>query len=143
MGTVNRHGMQEPTVPTVLAMLLCDTIITDAKSQKKTLVGIFDWFTFPKLPAGLGGFSVYARLTDAEGLYIFKLRFVRLEDDKLLAEAFTDELEAKDRFGFVDLALAVPILAFERAGRYEFQLYANDVYVGRTTVTVRVKEPKE
>lgn len=130
-------------VPTVLAALLCDMIITDAATSKKTLVGIFDSFNLPGLPAQVGGFSLYARLTDAEGKYTFRVRFVRLEDDKVLAEATTNEIEATERLGFCDLAMRLPPLPLERAGRYEFQLYANDVYIGRTTVDARLIQEQQ
>lgn len=129
---------QQP-VPSVVAMLLCDSVITEAATNKKTLVGIFDHWNLVSIPSRVS-FWVYARLTDAEGPYIFSFRFVYLDKDLFLAEARTKEVQATDRLGFCDLVLQVPYLELPEVGRYEVQLYANDVYVGRTTMLVKLKQ---
>lgn len=131
---------EESSVPSVVAMLLCDKVITEAGSYKKTLVGIFDRWLLPQLPTNVGGFWVYGRLTDAAGKYVFKVRFVYLDDDKVLGEAVTDEITATDRLAFFDLAFPVPALAVEKPGLYEIQLYSNDIYIGRTTALVVLRE---
>lgn len=127
----------EPTasVPTVVAMLLCDQIITEVGTSKKTLVGVFDRCFLPEFPFKLPGFWVYARLTDAEGDYTFKLRFIYLDEEQLLAEITTIKVHAPDRLGFLDLTLPLPpLFPVPKPGRYEFQLYAEEVYIGRTTI---------
>ena len=123
-------------------MLVCDNVITEAGTNKKTLVGVFDHWNLPAIPANVPPFWVYARLTDAEGKYIFDLKFIYLDGEKRLAEARTSEISAIDRLGFIDLAIPLPFLPVEKAGRYEVQLYANDVFVGRTTMSVVLVERK-
>ncbi len=128
--------MTEAAVPSVVAMLLCDNVITDAETKKKVLIGVFDRLNAAHFPAAAAGFWVYARLTDAEGKYVFRLRFVFLDEDKPVAEARSNELAATDRLAFLELTFHVPVLPLEKPGRYEIQLYANDVYIGRTTMSV-------
>ena len=131
----------EAPVPTVLAMLLCDQIITDATSKKKTLVGIFDRIVVSAMPAKIGNFYLYARITDAEGGYTLSIRIVRLADEKIMVYAETEEKAVKDRLAFADLAVAIPPFGIDQAGRYEVQLFANEVYIGRvTTEVVPLKE---
>ncbi len=135
--------MAEPGIPTVLAMLLCDQVITDAGSQKKTLVGLFDSVFTPQVPfLYVGGFSIFARLSDAEGKYNFRVDVVFLDDDKPLGSVTTNEVIAPNRLAFVELIMVVAGIGFEKYGKYEFQLYANDVYVGRTTLIV-TKPPQQ
>ena len=68
-------------LPSVLAILLCDWIIIECGTGKKTLVGIFDELGSPSFPASRTvGF--YARLTDLEGSYHFNVRIVRLDGDE-------------------------------------------------------------
>lgn len=117
---------------------MCDVIITDAGSGKKTLVGVFDKFLPPQVPCQIGGFWLFARVTDAEGKYAFKVKFVSLKKDTTVAELITNEVESKDRLGFLDLVITLPALPVPELGRYEFQLYANEVYIGRITVSVEL-----
>ena len=129
-------AIEGPPIPSIVAMLLCDHVITEAGSNKKTLIGVFDRWQLLKFPERLGTFWIYARLTDAEGKYVFKLRFVYLDEDKFLMEAKTEEITAADRLASCELALPVPLMPVEKPGRYEIQLLANDVYIGRTTMSV-------
>lgn len=139
---MQRPAPSAPPIPSVVAMLVCDSVITEAGTNKKTLVGVFDRWNVRELPTNVSQFWVYTRLTDAEGKYIFQLKFVYLDEDKLLGEAHTSEISALDRLGFVELAFPVPFLGVEKAGRYEVQLYANDVFIGRSTMSVIALERK-
>ena len=121
-------------VPSVIAILTCDRVITEAKTNKKTVVGIFDRWVFPQLPAHFQ-FWLYARLIDAEGEYAFRVKVIRLEDDERLAEALTNPIKIADTLmGAADLALPFPPVLIERPGPYEVQLFANEVFIGRTRV---------
>lgn len=127
--------MDAPPVPSVLAMLLCDQIIIDAQTQKKSLIGIFDNFNAVVFPAG-ANIAVYAKLADAEGQYKFKIRVVHLKDEKLIGEVSVDgkiqtRLEPAD-VGVYFMGFAVP-----EPGKYEFQLFANEVYLTRITMDAR------
>jgi len=75
--------MDSPSVPAVLALLLCDQVITDAQTHKKSLIGVFQNVNSFSFPAPLK-VALYAKLADAEGNYDLKVRVVRLKDDSLL-----------------------------------------------------------
>jgi hypothetical protein len=133
--------MDAKPIPSVLAILLCDTCITDAATSKKTLIGLFDRFLYTELPITPPGFTLYAKLTDMDGQYAMRIDLVNLEDEQRLA-SFTLDLQAsQNRLGIYDLLVMFPArLQFDRPGRYEFQLYADEIFVGRTTVTVEKRE---
>ena len=68
-------------VPSVIAILLCDRIIEEVGTHKKTLVGIFDRINVPapvRMPL-----AFYARLTDAEGKYKFRVDVMFLNKGQL------------------------------------------------------------
>jgi Family of unknown function (DUF6941) len=135
--------MPSPPIPTVLAMLLCDLVITDAESKKKTLVGVFERMYTPETPFIYPrGFSIYARLSDAEGHYTFKVETLYLEDDKIVQTSSIHEFNAPERLGVVEIVMVLPVMGFEKLGTYEFQLYANEVYIGRTTLKVMTPPQK-
>ena len=124
-----------PTVPSLLAVLICDTIIIDSQSQKKSLIGIFERIHASEVPF-TQQLGFYARLTDAEGEYTFTIRMIHLGDqEKLVAAVQTVPVVQKDRLGIVDLALNMPPMPFPDFGRYEFQLFCNDIYIGRALIS--------
>ncbi len=127
--------MAEPPIPSVLAMLLCDQIIIDAQTQKKSLIGIFDTFNAVAFPAA-ANIAVYAKLADAEGQYKFKIRVVHLKDERLLGEVSADGM-IQTRLEPADVAVYLMGFAVPEPGKYEFQLFANDVYLTRITLTAR------
>jgi hypothetical protein len=123
-------------------MLLCDTVIQDAQTIKKSLIGIFTRVNVVAFPTILN-FSVFARLTDAEGKYRFRLEVVNLSQNKtLISLPPTDALEACDQLAFVELVVNVQGLPILELGKYEFQLWGNDVYLGRTTMDVVLLRPE-
>src|SRR5713101_1532169 len=108
-------------VPSVLAMLLCDQIIVDAQTQKKSLIGIFENFNAMVFPA-IANISVYAKLADAEGQYKFKIRVVHLRDERLIGEVFADGM-IQTRLEPVDVAVYLMGFTVPDPGKYEFQLF--------------------
>ncbi len=120
-------------------MLLCDQVITDAETGKKTLVGVFDSMRPPTAPFPAPPFAIYARLSDAEGKYTFRTDIVYLDADEKMGNIQVGEADAPDRLKFVDLIMRIPPGMALKYGTYEFQLYANDVFIGR--ITMRVERP--
>ena len=127
--------MSSQPVPSVLAILLCDTIITEVGTNKKTLVGVFQNLLAAKIPTSRQ-MGFYARLTDAEGKYKFRVEVVRLNDNQAIGRIETPEFEISDRLGPAELAMNLPPVPFDQLGRYEFQLYANEVYLGHISLDV-------
>ena len=127
--------MPSQPIPSVLAILLCDRIITEEGTNKKTLVGIFQNLRAAKIPTARE-MAFYAHLTDAEGKYKFRVEIVRLNDNQTIGRIETKEVGFTDRLAPVDLAMNLPPVPFDQVGRYEFQLYANEVYLGHISLDV-------
>jgi len=128
--------MNEATVPTVLALLLCDQIIIDAQTNKKSLIGVFENLNSFAYPANIR-LAVYARLRDAQGTYNFTVRVVSLKDESVVSNIEINRVSVADPLHSVDLAFNMIGLEFREAGKYEFQLYANNVYLSRVTMEAR------
>jgi hypothetical protein len=128
----------------VLAILLADQVIVDVETMKKTVVGIFDTVRASQLPM-LQPIGFYARLTDMEGPYKFTIRVVHLgeaegDTETLIGAVETHEIRAGHRLATVELPLNLPPVPFHKAGRYEFQLFSNEDYIGRATLDI-VRQP--
>jgi len=124
--------MNEPPVPSVLAMLVCDQVIIDQLSNKKSIIGVFDNINASAFPA-LVNCAVYAKLADAEGKYKFKLRVVNLKDESLIIELEVDGT-ANSQTEPTELALYLMGVPLPERGKYELQLYANGIYLSRITM---------
>jgi len=73
------------------------------------------------------------KLTDAEGYYKTQVRYVQVSSGKVLAEA-EGELNARDRLASTDIYIEFPPLPIPKEGRYEFQAWANSVFLGSTFI---------
>ena len=62
--------------PICQALVVCDQIITDAATGKKTLVGIFNNLGASQFPCVHPRFCVYVALTNGHGEYTVELRLV-------------------------------------------------------------------
>ena len=108
--------------PSVQAFLVCDQVIEDSLTKKKSLIGIFTHlqtvsFTFQHQQMGL-----HLCLTDAEGLYHFDIDLVYLNSEQLVCRATLPNIEIADRLQISDFGINIPLLIFPAPGRYEFRL---------------------
>jgi hypothetical protein len=119
-------------VPLLVAALVCDVAVADPSTGKKNLIGIFDRVTVGKFPAQRPVF-LYIKLTDGEGYYEIEVRYVESNSGNVLATA-TGELQVTDRRVSVDLYMSFPPLPIPKEGRYEFQVWANAMFLGSTFI---------
>lgn len=119
-------------IPRLVAVLVCDVAVADPNTGKKSLIGIFDLVTVGRFPTQRP-MSVYMKLADAEGLYRIQVRFVHVGPAKVLAR-YEGEVEVNSRLHSCDLFLSAPPLPIPAEGRYEFQVWANDVFLGGTFI---------
>jgi hypothetical protein len=128
--------MPEGPIPSVVAMLVCEQIITEQGSNAKTLINIFENMRAASFPFIVNRIGIYAKLVDAQGNYQFTFRLVNLKDETLVAQ-MQAAMNIMDSAYCAELTLNLqnfPILP--EAGKYEFQLYAGDVYLSRVTLNV-------
>ena len=75
-------------------------------------------------------------MVDAEGNYTFRVEFNHLETEKQIAKADGIKAEIPNRLQASDFALHIQAIRFESPGTYEILIFANDVWNGRTAVSV-------
>ena len=123
--------------PVLQAMVVCDQAIPHADADRTTIVGIFDRIEGAQFPLRWARpTTVYARVTDAEGDYDVRLELVRLEDERTVGRA-NSTVDIEDRMASHEVIFDLEAdLVFERPGRYEFRLFADNRHVGGTVLTV-------
>jgi hypothetical protein len=122
--------------PVLVATLICDVAVADPTSGKKNIIGVFDRIYVSKLPAKRP-MSLYLKVTDASGDYELETRYVQVSTNKVLAKA-TGKMHAKDMLSSLDMILPFPPLPIPEPGRYEFQVWANNSFLGSTFIDVAV-----
>ena len=115
-------------IPVLVAVLVCDVAVADPSSGKKNLIGIFDRINVTQFPTQRA-MSVYMKLADAEGLYKIECRYVQTSSGEVLAKG-EGEVQIKDRLHSCDLVMPFPPLQIPSEGRYEFQIWSNQVFLG-------------
>lgn len=130
-----------PSHPVLHAMLVCDYTIRDGATGKVSLIGIFETIQALDVPVMHPALSIYVNMSDLRGEYALRLELMRVEDDAALGRAdmnvrFDDPMRpAEVLFDFRNLV-------FERTGRHEFRLYANNRFVGAKLFdVVRAERP--
>lgn len=128
-------------IPSLLAIVLCDYVILEQGTGKKTLVGVFDDMWSPSEPVNQR-IGFFARMTDLEGKYVFVIKVVRIAaEGEIVVSAGNIQMEqpVTDRLMKLDLALNLPVV-FPNFGMYEFQVFANDIFIGRAVMNLRQQQ---
>jgi len=129
-------------IPNVVAMLICDQIITEVGTNKKTLMGVFDQFFSLTFPTVFQRLAIYVKLADAQGNYLFKVRVVKLKDESPIAEIGM-QVAIADMSNYAELALNIGNIPVPEPGKYEFQLYAGEEFLHRVTIQAALAQPPQ
>lgn len=127
-------------VPVKEAMLLCDSIITEIGTNKKSLIGIFENISAIKFPCLHFRLGVYIKFTNAEGKYNFKLELLDLEKNQIIGQGNIPELGIPDRLGSYELVFNLEGLAFNHPGKYDFRVsYDGVIFANKTFNVIELK----
>lgn len=112
--------------PSVQAFLVCDCVIEDSLTKKKSLIGLFTHLQAAAFPFQHHQLGLYFCMTDAEGTYHFEIDLVYVNTDQLVCRASLPDIVIGDRLQISDFGINIPALLFPAPGRYEFRLRMNN-----------------
>jgi len=121
----------------VKAILICDQIIHEFGTNKKSLIGIFEDIHITAFPHSYPRIAVYVNLTDAHGKYILELRLVNSADNSVIGSGKTPEVQIDNPLRTCEFALQIQNLVFRNPGVYEFQVFANGDLVATKAFNVK------
>lgn len=127
-------------IPEVAAALVCQVLVTDFFTKSKTLANVFSILQTPALPAFVT-LGLFVKMIDGEGAYELRVRFVRLRDDKIVLELPTQQITWPNRLEPIEFGVNFQQMPIEEEGIHEFQIFVNDVYVGRSPFAVKKITP--
>ena len=127
--------------PTLNAIIVCDYMITDRDTGKRSLLGIFTRIRGQTFPLAHPRLSVYTRLIDGQGTYAARLELVRLETMETIGEGTVD-ITIPDRLQYHEVTFTLSEIIFPEPGQYEFRLYADNAFLGQQTFAVAQVQPQ-
>jgi len=128
-------------LPVVKAFLICDQVIHDAQTGKKTLVGVFHELRADRFPAVHPVLWIYANLTDARGSYAFEIRLVDVERNNVLGKGTPPEIRIPGPLQTTELSAQLRNVALPGPGTYEFQLLTNGELIATKAIRVARVDP--
>lgn len=111
--------------PIVLALVLCDTIIREAGSNKLSLIGTFNGIFANTFPCVHPSLSVYIAITEGRGRVQCKLRMTSLVDNKIIFE-LPGQIEFGGPTSVGELVFQLQQIRFEEPGIYSIEFWAQD-----------------
>ena len=117
--------MTDVSPPSVQAFLVCDCVIEDSLTKKKSLIGLFSHLQSVTFPFQHHQLGLYFCITDAEGTYRVEVDLMFVNTDQLVSRASLPDIAIGDRLQISDFGINIPALLFPAPGRYEFRLRMN------------------
>jgi hypothetical protein len=125
-----------PPRPEVKAFLVCDQMLHDGPTNKRSLIGVFHDLGATQFPAMHPSLWLYANLTDAHGRYDLELRFMDIERNHMLGGAKPPPIEIGDPRQTAELSAQLRNLTLPGPGTYEFHLIANGELLATKAIRV-------
>ena len=120
--------MTEKSSPVGLAIVICDIIIEDKQTHKKSLIGIFNQIGALQFPCRHPRMAVYVSLTEGRGQYDVRLRIVQ-EDAGTTVGEVRGQIQFADINAVAELNFDLMNLAFPQPGLYSIEFYCDDLLV--------------
>ncbi|MBI4719223.1 MAG: hypothetical protein HY763_15605 [Planctomycetes bacterium] len=127
--------------PDVLALIVCDQIITDRLTGKQSLIGMFSNVHARGFPATHAQLCVFVALTDGHGETDLLIRIVDSNDARPPIVEGKGRVLFKDPRAIANLALQFHGLTFPEPGEYRVQLYAAGALLREARLMLNVFQP--
>ncbi|MEX0716338.1 MAG: hypothetical protein WD066_07125 [Planctomycetaceae bacterium] len=129
--------------PYHLVMVVCDQIVMDPSTKKRTLFGIFDEIGATAVPAIHPRMSVYVTLTDGRGSTPFTFRLVDVDEEREPIFEVEDSVEFRDPLQIRHLEFHFQNVTFPAFGEYRFQLIFDGDMIERRIIVRDIGETRQ
>ncbi len=123
-------------------LLVCDQVIDDRRTNKKSAIGLFNTVVVQRVPVRLSQVAVLVTLTEIRGPTPIELRLVFDRDNRTLLRA-RGGVNAPNPLAMVDLVFTLRGVVLPELGQYAFELLSGDALLGRRRFHVLRAGPKQ
>ena len=128
--------------PMGLSLVVCDTIIEDKLTGKKTLVGLFQRIHATTFPCVHPAMSVFVTVTSGLGKYPCEI-VCRHMDNETVAFGAKGAFTLRAPSQVVDLVFRMMRVRFPKPGVYWLHFLADEVPIMMRPIHVQERKPKE
>ena len=128
-------------MPTLVSLLVCDQVIDDKITGKKSAIGLFNTVLVPQTPTAIHQIVVLASLTEIESRVVLELRLVRDADNAVLFQT-QGPVEAPTPLATVDLVFTLRGVRIPTTGQYAFEVLCAGDVLGRRRFQVVERPPR-
>ncbi len=122
--------------PVVKAFLVCDAVIHDAQTGKKSLIGVFHELRAERFPAVHPMLWIYANITDARGRYRIEIQLVDIDRNQVLGGGQPPEIDIPGPLQTTEISAQLRNVTLPAPGTYEFHLLVNGQILATKAVRV-------
>ena len=131
--------MVETPPPRALAFIICDSVIDDKATHKKSLIGLFNNIYANKFPATHSSLNVFLSLTGGHGDYQCSLVCGK-DDESMRLVQIDGTLKFNNPLAVVEVKFEIRGIVFPEDGTYRFDFLCADVpIVSRKFNVVKVE----
>src|SRR3954462_9047888 len=119
--------MSSTETPICTSLIICDSVIIEKVTEKKSAIGIFNQINAKRFPVAQS-FFVFGSLTNGQGVVGVTLTCRNQETDTELFSV-SGELNFPSPNVYHDLVVSLRNPVFKEPGLYTFELTCNDVLI--------------
>ena len=124
--------------PQCYALLFADRVIEE-RNGKKGLIGVFTEFNFPRFPAEVPQWFIYAALDNiGSGKHSFSMNLV-LDEERIVVIPIHGEFEVVEDKDGAEFAFPITQLGFPKPGTYTLTFNIDGHQVGKRILSVNQK----
>jgi hypothetical protein len=127
-------------VPTLVSLLICDQVIDDKLTNKKSAIGLFNTILVHQVPTRIHSMAVLASLTEIAGRTPVELRLVRDADNAVVLTT-KGHIDAPNPLATIDLMFALQGIRLGAAGQYAFEIAVGGELLGRRRFQIAFRPP--
>lgn len=120
--------------PSALALLMCDTVITDAATGKKTLVGVFNSMKVGRLPHVIPQFFVFASITNVRGEIPVNVRLTSVAGDEIFN--LSGKVKCSNELASPEMIFHIQNLPMKTTGLFSLELFSGSNFLASRTFSV-------
>ena len=120
--------MSKKSSPLGLALIICDTVIADENTKKKSLIGIFNRLWAVSFPCRHPEFHVFVSITGGHGKYRFVLQCVNETNGETINN-LSGDLTFKSPKQVIEADFNFRPIVFPEPGQYSFEFLCDDEMV--------------
>ena len=128
--------------PIPLAMVICDSIIDDRLSGKKSVIGIFNNIAAAEMPCRHQSLYVYCVMTEGIGQYEGSLKCTHLQSNKVIFN-LSGPIKFPNPLATIEFIFDMKNVVFEQEGMYVFELLCDNQPVISRKINVSLLKPSQ